>query len=211
MPEEVSQHKIIGLAETMFIMLLVGIEELIELLILLITLGAGIIIVEVMNGAVFMMIGMYIFLRGGKGVMKLIIQPIGAFINGATLGLAPGKTIALGTGIWIINHPEKMEKMVGKIGAITGQIAQVAMTAAGGAVGSIAAKVGGKVIATGAETAARTVVEGGASSVRQRMTMATRGASAKVVGAERMLRERARAQQASQQIEEAPDAYQKAA
>ena len=208
MPEDEIAQKIIGLPETIFIILLVGFEELIEAVILLFTLGLGIIVVEVMNGGMFALIEMYMLLRGGRGVMRLIVEPIGTAINGFSGGVLPGKTVATGCGIWIINHPEKIEKALGMVGKVTGQVVQIAATAASGAVGTTVTRVAGsKVVGAVAEKTA----EAGAATARQRMTMATRGVSAKVIGAERMQRERVRAQQASQQIEEIPDTYQKAA
>ena len=106
MPEE-SPQKIIGLAETILVLMLVGIEELFEAAILVFTLGAGILVTEIMNGAMAMLIEMYMLLRGGKGVKKLIVTPVCAMIDAATGGLAPGKFIGLAMGIWMINRPEK--------------------------------------------------------------------------------------------------------
>lgn len=186
--DEDQDKKLIGLAEAIFIVLLVAAEELIEFAILLVTLGAGIIIVEIMNGAMFMVIEMYMLLRGGRGLMKLIVQPIGAAINGATGGLAPGKTVALMTGIWIMNHPEKIDRAMGVVAKMTGQVAQVALTAVSGGAGGVAAKVAGGAVA---EVAAGKASVAGASAVRQRMAMAARTSSGKIVGAERMIQRRA--------------------
>lgn len=99
------------MAETVLVLTLVGVEELFETLILVITLGAGIIITEMMNAAMAALLEMYMLLRGGRGVMKLIVVPICAMIDAATGGLAPGKLIGMSVGIWIINHPSKLEKI----------------------------------------------------------------------------------------------------
>lgn len=184
MTEEAPQEKTIGLAETIFVLLLVGIEEFFEFLILVITLGAGILVTEPMNLAMASLIEMYMIFRGGRGVMKLIVQPIGASINAFTANLAPGKTIALAAGIWLINNPEKMEKATGVITQFTGTIVTAASTAVGGVVGGAAAKIAGGKIA-GA----------GVSATRARMAMATGASSGKISQVNRLLQARAQAQQ----------------
>lgn len=172
MEDDAIKENTISLPETIFILLLVGMEELVEIAILVLTAGAGIIVTEIMNGAVAALIEMYMLLRGGRGIMKLVVQPIGAAIDAATGGLAPGKFIATGAGIWIINHPEKVEKLMGVIGKIGGKVVQAAAIAAGGAAGAVAIRaVGTKAV----EGVAAKTVEAGASAARQRMTMATRG------------------------------------
>ena len=107
---EAIDKKTIGLAEALLVLTLVGIEELLEAVILVITLGAGIIITEIMNAAMAALLEMYMLLRGGRGVMKLIVMPICAMVDAATGGLAPGKLIGMSIGIWIIDHPSKLEK-----------------------------------------------------------------------------------------------------
>lgn len=200
MPEESPQQKTIGLPETIFLVLLVGIEELTEAVILIVTLGAGIIVTEPMNLGMFSLIEMYMLLRGGKGLMKLIVEPIGSFINGISADILPGKTVGLIAGIWVINNPEKIDKMTGGITKFVGQAVGTVAAAVGGVAGGAAARVvGGKVVGAVAEKAVGGAVEQGAVAARQRMTMATRASSANVVGAERMIQARARVQQHAQQ------------
>lgn len=127
--EDIGKEKTIGLAETIFMLTLVGMEELFEAGILVITLGAGIIITELMNAAMAALIEMYMLLRGGQGVMKLIVTPVCAAIDAATGGLAPGKFIGVAIGIWLINHPE----MSGKLGMAAG----MRTMARGSAVGKV--------------------------------------------------------------------------
>lgn len=212
MEENEIKNKTIGLPETIFIGLLVGIEELAEAVILIVTLGLGIIVVEVMNGAMFLIIEMYMLLRGGRGIMKLIVEPIGAAINGFSGGILPGKTVAALTGIWVINNPEKIDKITGGMTKFIGQIGTTVATAAGGAVGGAAAKVASsKIVGTITEKAVGGAVEQGAVAARQRITMATRASSASAVGAERMIQARAQAQQAAQQPVPEGESLQKAA
>ncbi|HBI25311.1 MAG: hypothetical protein UT41_C0003G0011 [Candidatus Wolfebacteria bacterium GW2011_GWC2_39_22] len=191
MPEEEIKQKTIGLAETIFVVLLVGTEEFFEFLILVITLGTGIIVTEPMNLATGLAIEAYMLLRGGRGVMKLIVQPIGTSINAATANLAPGKTVALVAGIWIINNPDKMEKVMGAIAKVTGQAIQIGATVFGGVAGGAAAKVAGGMatkIATRKFTGATVtkVEQKGVSAARQRMASANRASEAGVMGAKRM-------------------------
>lgn len=113
--DEAINEKTIGLVETILVLTIVGVEEIFEVIILLITLGTGILITEFMNGAMAALLEMYMVLRGGRGVMKLIVTPICALIDAATGGLAPGKLIGAAIGIWVINHPSKLEKMAEKI------------------------------------------------------------------------------------------------
>lgn len=107
MEEEDIQKKKIGLSETILVLITVGIEELFEAFILVFTLGAGIIVTEIMNAAMAALIEMYMLLRGGKGVMRLVVTPVCAVLDAATGGLAPGKFIGVSIGIWLINRPEK--------------------------------------------------------------------------------------------------------
>ncbi|OGM92667.1 hypothetical protein A2372_00465 [Candidatus Wolfebacteria bacterium RIFOXYB1_FULL_54_12] len=130
MPEE-SPQKIIGLPETVLVLMIVGIEELFEAFILVITLGAGIIITEIMNAAMAALIEMYMLLRGGKGVKKLIVTPVCAMIDAATGGFAPGKFIGLAMGIWMINRPEKfgaLESVASTKKMATGSVAGAVRT-----------------------------------------------------------------------------------
>lgn len=109
MPEEDIPQKKIGLAETILVLMAVGIEELLEAAVLVFTLGTGIILTEIMNAATAGVIEMYMLLRGGRGIMRLVVTPVCATIDAATGGLAPGKFIGLSIGIWLINRPEKSE------------------------------------------------------------------------------------------------------
>ncbi len=162
--EKDNGNKIIGLPETIFITLLVGMEELVEFLILVITLGTGIIVVEIMDGVVGAGLEMYMALRGGRGIVKWVVEPIGAFINGISLCLLPGKTIATLAGIWAINHSEKIEKKLNVIGKSAGGSAIAGGVVAGG------------IARTGAATQPTTAAsEPNASTARQRIEMVTRG------------------------------------
>ncbi len=98
----------INLAEAVIVLGLVGVEELLEAILIIFTVGFGIFIVEIMDIGTALAVEMYIYMRGGSGFWKLIVEPIGAIINGATAGIAPGKTVALGVAIHLINHPEKL-------------------------------------------------------------------------------------------------------
>lgn len=159
--EKDNGNNIIGLPETIFMTLLVGMEEFVEFLILVITLGAGIMVVEVMNGAVGGALEMYMALRGGKGVVKWIVQPVGAFINGISMSLLPGKTIAMLVGIWAINHSEAIEKKIAAVGG--------SAVASGVMAGGIA-RSGGI-----AQAAAAPSGEANAAAARQRIEMVTGG------------------------------------
>lgn len=185
MEENEIQEKIIGLPETILMTLLVGVEELAEFAILVFTLGLGIIVVEVMNGAVGGVLEMYMALRGGKGIVKWIVQPIGAFINGISGCLLPGKTVAMLTGIWVINHPAMLAKITNIVGRATGQAVQNITTTIRGGVSEIGGGVSGA-----AEAIAGKTVEPGVSAARQRMTMATGTTSGKIIGADRMVQAR---------------------
>lgn len=156
--DEVGQ-KLIGLPETILMTLLVGGEELLEFAILMITLGAGIIVVEVMNIAVGAALEMYMLLRGGKGVMKMIVQPIGSFINGISGCLLPGKTVAMLVGIGVINHPEFISKAVKLVGKMAGSVVTAGGALAGEMIGTAPGKTG----------------EEGASAARQRIAMVMGG------------------------------------
>lgn len=121
MEEDVINKKIIGMAETILVLMLVGIEEIFEVFILVITIGAGIIITEIMNVAMAGLIEMYIILRGGRGVKKLIVQPICAVVDAFTGGLLPGKFVGTAIAIWVINHPEKTGQITGRLSKMAGK------------------------------------------------------------------------------------------
>ena len=153
-------------------LLLVGVEELVEFFILVITLGTGIMVVEVMDGAMGGVLEMYMGLRGPGGITKWIVEPIGTFINGISGSLLPGKTVATAVGIWVINHPEALAKAIAVVGKFVGDIAQQATSAITGGAG------GGR--APGVATAS--TAESGASAARSRMTTATGSRQGKSFG-----------------------------
>lgn len=147
MDEEI-QTKTIGLAETIFLVLLVGAEEFMEVIILLVTLGTGIIVVEIMNVATAILMEMYMLFRGGTGVKRLLIQPLGAFFDGILGTILPIKTLAMVIGIWMINNSEKIEKLTGPAGTVV----------MGGVKGA-AAQAGRQAVATEARMAAASMKE----------------------------------------------------
>ena len=151
----------------MLMLVFVGVEEAFEALILVITLGVGIIIVEVMDGAMMAVLEMYMVYRGGRGVMRLIVEPIGAIINGVTGGLAPGKTVATAIGIWLINHPSRIEQAVEKAAGGLKRIGNTTAATFGGV-----ATLTEMQPATVTVSAGATIAEQPSSVVRQRTTLA---------------------------------------
>ncbi|HBT74771.1 TPA: hypothetical protein DEB29_02045 [Candidatus Wolfebacteria bacterium] len=169
MDEEI-KTKTVGLAETIFLVLLVGIEELVEVAILLVTLGAGIGVVEIMNIGMVALLEMYMIFRGGVGIKRLIVQPLGGVLDGILGTILPIKTISTMIGIWMINNSEKIEKIVGPAGQIIATRGKGAVTATARNA-TVAASA--QTAATTAETARREVVTVNASAVGQRMEMPT--------------------------------------
>lgn len=195
MSEAEIKQNIIGLPETIFILLLVGMEELVEFFILVITLGTGIMVVEVMDGAMGGALEMYMGLRGPGGIIKWIVEPIGTFINGISGSLLPGKTVATAVGIWVINHPEVIDKLAGAVAKVAGTAVKVATTVVGGAAGGVVGAVAGGVARSAVAGVGEKVVEMGASGTRQRMAMATGVSSKKLEGINRARQAQERAKQ----------------
>lgn len=164
--EDEVKTKTVGLAEAIFIVLLVSFEELAEVGILLVTLGAGIMVVEVMNVATGAALEMYMLLRGGVGIKRLIVQPLGMVFDGLLGTVLPIKTVSTMIGIWMINHPETVEQVAGPVGQIAGGGKKAVVTASRTAV-TTGAKAAGSAAAQGANAAR-------GSLDRQRMAMAER-------------------------------------
>lgn len=173
MDEEIKTKKV-GLAETIFLVLLVGLEEFIEVAILLVTLGTGIVVVEIMNIATAALLEMYMLLRGGVGVKRLLVQPLGAFFDGLLGTILPIKTISTVIGIWMINNSEKIEKVVGPAGQIITSGGKGAVTAT--ARNATTAAAGAQAAVRATEAAGKETATANASAVRQRMQMPTQAA-----------------------------------
>lgn len=171
MDEEIKTKKV-GLAETIFLVLLVGLEEFIEVIILLVTLGTGIMVVEIMNGVTAAALEMYMLLRGGTGIKRLLVQPLGAFFDGLLGTILPIKTLSTVIGIWMINNSEKIEKVVGPAGQAIASGGKGAVTSTAR---STTAAASAQVAAGAAETA-KAEATASAAATRQRMQMATQGA-----------------------------------
>ncbi len=105
------EQKKIELAEGIFITLLVGGMDLVEVLVDLT--GYGIIAGEIINftgGAAF---EIYILLRGARGARVLVTWGIGAVADGVTTSAFPLKTITWFITWYLFNHPKVLAKAGG--------------------------------------------------------------------------------------------------
>lgn len=162
--------KTVGLAEAIFLVILVSFEELAEVAILLVTLGAGIMVVEIMNVATAAVLEMYMLLRGGVGIKRLVVQPLGMVFDGLLGTVLPIKTVSTMIGIWMINHAEVVDQVMGPAGQII----------AGGGKKAVVSSASRTAVSTGAKAAGSAVAQESnaarVSMARQRMQTATQDA-----------------------------------
>lgn len=105
------EQKKIELAEGIFMTLLVGGMDLVELLVALT--GYGIIVGEIINFGGGLGFEIYIFVRGARGTRQLVTWGIGAVADGATSSALPIKTITWFITWYLFNHPKVLAKVGG--------------------------------------------------------------------------------------------------
>lgn len=103
-----NEQKTISLPEGIMMFLIVVMADIIEVLVSFT--GFGIIIGEIINFSVGALIEGWLFFKGVKGIWKLASFPIGFAADGLFGSLFPVKTITLLITIYLVNHPEIMEK-----------------------------------------------------------------------------------------------------